>query len=92
MSRAPLPAHWPPIAASDPSEFSETVDYSAPPLQDDMTFSMLLSKATIAPAESFRPRPSQFPSLTSEFAARDGGGAELGIDGSLARGSFSGAV
>ena len=55
-----------------------------------MTFSMLLSKATIAPAESFRPRPSQFPSLTSEFAARDGGGAELGIDGSLARGSFSG--
>ena len=87
---ARLPAHWPPMAQPEPAEVFATVGYSTAPLSDELNFAMLLSKAVLAPAQSFRPRAGELPSLTTEFASRDEGGAELGIDGSLVHGGFGG--
>jgi lysophospholipase L1-like esterase len=83
-------AHWPPISPRTTPVEPEVAENTAPPMADDMTFSTLLSKTVFAPPRHFGPHPAEPPYRTFEFAARDAGNAELGIDGTLVHGSFSG--
>jgi lysophospholipase L1-like esterase len=88
-SAARLPAVWPPIAAQTTPSEPEIVENAAPPLADRMSFSTLISKTVFAPPRHFGPHPGELPYRTFEFSARDEGRAELGIDGTMARGAFS---
>jgi lysophospholipase L1-like esterase len=83
-------APWPPVGARAAPLEPEIVANTAPPLAGDMTFSTLISKAVFTSPHHFGPRPGEPPYRTFEFAARAEENAELGIDGSLVHGSFSG--
>jgi lysophospholipase L1-like esterase len=88
MRRAFAP--WPPLAAHMTPLEPEVAQNDARPLAGDMTFSTLISKTAFTAPRHFGAHPGEPPYRTFEFAARDEGNAELGIDGTLVHGSFSG--
>jgi lysophospholipase L1-like esterase len=83
-------APWPPVGAYATRAEPDVATNNGPPLSGDMTFSTLVSKTVFAPPRHFASRPDEPAYRTFEFAARNDGGAELGIDGTLVHGSFAG--
>ena len=83
-------APWPPPATQAAPAEPQIVAVTTPPLVEDMTFSSLLSKTVFAPIRHFDVNPAEPPYRTFQFASRDDGAAELGIDGTLEHGSFAG--
>jgi lysophospholipase L1-like esterase len=84
-------APWPPATKQTVSpDEPQLAIVAPPPLVSNMTFSSLISKTIFITPRHFDARPGEPPYRTFQFAARDEGNAEMGIDGSLDHGSFAG--
>ena len=80
----------PPVAAFA-APVRSAANESALTLAANLTFALLVSKTGLGPPQNFRPlRPNESRSGTAEFAARDNGADDLGVDGALAQRTFAG--